>query len=347
MSVGCGPGGCWMTRLKTFALVTAVASVALAGCGKGSQGAAGGDGLTGKVTIDGSTTVYPVAQMMGDDFRDVNGDVKVDVGKAGTGSGFQKFLRGEVDIATASRPIKEEEDAALKAKGIEYVEVPIAYDGLSVIVNKDNTWVDHLTMDELKKAWAPGSTVKLWSDIRPSFPKEKITFYGPTDNHGTYEYFTEAVNGKKNEIREEYQPNQEYNAIVQSVRGDKGAIAYVGFNYFEENKADVKAVPIDAGSGAVAPSAESIGDGTYTPLSRPLFLYVSKKALARPEVKAFLEFALGDGLGAVTETKYVMLPKEAYEAIKKNLAAVKTGSMFKDFKPGMKMSEVLEKESGG
>lgn len=330
----------------------------LVGCGSGetakSEGTTGsgttasndstpGGSASGTLTIDGSTTVYPIVSLMGEDYGAKNSDVKVTVNKAGTGSGFQKFERGEIDIATASRPIKEEEDAALKAKGIDYIELPIAFDGVSVVVNPQNAWATNMTVDDLKKAWAPGSAVKLWSDINPAFPKEKINFYGPSENHGTYEYFTEAICGKKNEIRSDYQPNQEYTAIIQSVSGDKDGIAYVGFNYYDTNRDKVKAVTV----GGVAPEADTILNGSYTPLSRPLFIYVAKKALDKPAVKGFLEFALSEeGLAAVTDSKYVPLPAEVYTQVKKRLADGVSGSVFKDVKPGMKIADVLAKESG-
>jgi len=353
-----------VSRLLSLPTILAVSSFALsglmlAGCGSGgsepttdttakttdskSTPAKGGD--AGSLVVDGSTTVYPIASAMGEDFGTKNSGTKVVVNKSGTGSGFQKFERGEIDVATASRPIKADEDAALKKAGIDYLEVPIAFDGVSVVVNPQNTWAKNMTMEALKKAWAPGSTVKLWSDIDPAYPKEKINFYGPTDNHGTYEYFTEAVNGKKNDIRADYQPNQEYTAIIQSVSGDKDGIAYVGFNYYDTNKDKVNAVTVNG----VAPTSDTILTGTYTPLSRPLFLYVSKKALdSKPSVKQFVDFALSDaGLAAVTEAKYVLLPKDAYDTIRKRVAAGTTGSVFETAKPGMKIQDVLAKESAG
>jgi phosphate transport system substrate-binding protein len=333
-----------------------LAGVMLAGCGdsgstgtteaaKNEAGTTGSSGDAATLNIDGSTTVYPIVNAMGEDFGAANSDVKVVVNKAGTGSGFQKFERGEIDIATASRPIKDEEDKALTAKGADYIEVPIAFDGVSIVVNPQNTWVTNMTVDELKKAWAPDSTVKMWSDINPAFPKEKINFYGPSENHGTYEYFTEAVVGKKNAIRSDYQPNQEYTAVIQAVSSDKNGIGYVGFNYYDTNKDKVKAVTVNG----VAPTADTILGGTYTPLSRPLFIYVSKKALAdKPAVKKFVDFALSDeGLGAVSEAKYVPLPKEAYDLVRKRVEAGTAGSVFMSAAPGMKIQDVLAKESAG
>ena len=325
------------------------AASVVAGCGKGDDTAApvakadGGttNSLSGSIGIDGSTTVYPIVQIMAEDFGKANSGVKVTVNKAGTGSGFQKFLRGETDIATASRPIEDKELEQATSKGVEFIEIPIAFDGVTVLVNPENSWASSMTLDELKKAWGPDSTVKTWKDINPAWPADAITFVGPTDNHGTYEYFTEAVNGKKNQIRKEYQPNQEYTSIIQAVAGDKNTIGYSGINYYEENKDQVKAVSVNG----VLPGKDTIIDGTYKPLSRPLFIYVSKKAFARPEVKAFLDYALGEGLGAVEEASYVKLPDDAYASVKKRVEAGKAGSVFQGVQPGTKIGDILAKEN--
>lgn len=294
--------------------------------------------VSGSISIDGSTTVYPIVNTLAEDFGKANPDVKLDVTKSGTGSGFKKFIEGNLDICMASRTIEDKEEADLKAKGIEYVEVPIAYDGVSVVVNPANTFIGSMTLDELKKAWGPDSTVKKWSDIRAGLPAEEITFNGPTDNHGTYEYFTEKV-AKKNEIRKEYRPNQEYNAIVQAVASDKNGIAYMGYSYYIENKDKLKIVPVDG----VEPTPETIANGTYKPLSRTLFIYVSKKALdSKPEVKKFVEYALGEGVSAVTENEYVELPKEAYDLVKARVAAGKTGSIFAKAEAGKTTVDILK-----
>lgn len=298
--------------------------------------------LSGDLKIDGSTTVYPIISVLAEDFKVGNPGVSSTVGKAGTGSGMKKFIAGEIDIATASRSIKDDEVKALADKKIEFIEIPVAYDGVSVIINPGNTWAADITSAELKTAWSKDSKVTTWDQINPKFPKDKVTFYGPTDNHGTYEYFTEAINGKKNEIRKEYQPNQEYTAIVSSVAGDKGGIAFVGYNYYADAKDKVKALTING----VGPEEKTIADGTYKPLSRPLFIYVNKASMdSKPQVKAFVEFALGEkGKDAVKEAKYVLLGDDVMTQIKAHVAAGTAGTMMKDFKPGMKLSDVYAKK---
>ena len=330
------------SSLRNLGTAAVAVGIVLAGCG-------GGNGTGGSLAIDGSTTVFPIAEVLAEDFSKENPSAFSTVNGSGTGSGFQKFQRGEIDIAAASRPIEPKEDAALRAKGIEYIEVPIAYDGISVVVNPENAWIDKLTVAELKKAWNSNSAVQLWSDIRAGFPSEKIAFHGPTDNHGTYEYFTTAIDGKNGDIREDCQKDQEYPPIIQAVAGDRDAIAYVGFNYYDQNRDKVKVVPIDSGRGPMVPTTETISNGTYTPLSRPLFLYVSKKSYdSKPEVKAFIQFALSPkGESDVKESSYVVLPKELHDAVARHVAAEKTGTLFKGFKPGTKLTDLYEKAGGG
>lgn len=294
--------------------------------------------LTGSVDIDGSSTVYPIVSMMTEDFQKANSGVKATATKSGTGSGFKKFAEGNLDICVASRTIDDKEEAALKEKGIEYIEVPIAFDGVSVVVNPANEAVSDLTVEELKKAWAPGSTVTKWSDIRAGLPDDKITFYGPTDNHGTYEYFTEKINGEKNQIRKEYTPNQEYSSIVSAVESDKNGFGYMGYSYYIEGKDKLKAVKV----GGVEATPETIENGTYKPLSRVLFMYVSKAAYdKKPELKAFVNYALGEGTGAVEESGYVKLPADAYKLILERVSAGKVGSIFATAESGKPILDIL------
>jgi phosphate transport system substrate-binding protein len=350
-----------MKKTLKFGALAAIVAAALTGCGSGSSSADNSStagttssgaststsgNLSGTVTIDGSSTVFPIANAMGEDFNKANSGVKVTVNKSGTGSGMQKFARGEIDIAAASRPITQKEMDDLKAKGIDFIEVPIAYDGVCVVVNPKNSFVQSMTPDDLYKAWNQDSKVSTWADWHAGWPAKKINFYGPTSNHGTYEYFTEAIDKKKGNIRKDYQSNQEYNVVVQELATDENGIGYMGMDYYSQNKDKVKVISIDAGKGPVAPSEKTIVDGTYTPLSRPLFIYVSKKAFARPEVKAFVDFTLSkDGVSDVKEANYVGLPDDAIAKILQRTDAGTTGSIFSDVKPGTPMSEVLSKVS--
>jgi phosphate transport system substrate-binding protein len=333
--------------------VIAAASAIFIGCGNSgaptgtteTASSAPSNGVktaAGKISIDGSTTVYPIAQAFAEDFHKKNDGVVLDVGKSGTGSGMTKFERGEIDIAAASRPIEQKEVDACKAANVEFIEVPIAADGVCVLVNSANTFADKMTIDELKKAFVKGSTVKTWADIHAGWPAEPIKFYGPTSNHGTYDYFTETVCGKKGNLRDDAVLNQEYTALITAIAGDKNALGYVGYAYYQEKKDQAKAVAIDAGKGAVAPSLDTIKDNSYSPLSRPLFLYVSKKSLERQEVKDFLKFALGEGKPLITEADYVLLPDEAYEIAQKLVDAGTTGSKFMTPQPGKSTLDIMK-----
>lgn len=301
--------------------------------------------LSGTIDIDGSSTVNPIMLGFVEEFSKEQPDVKVSVGTAGTGAGFEKFIRKEIDIANASRPIKAGEDEKLKEAGIEYVEVPIAYDGICVVVNSANTWVKSLTMDQLKAIWNKDSKISNWNQIDPSFPDKPLTLYGPTEVHGTYEYFNEVVNGEKDNTRS-YSANADYNILVTGVSRDEGALGYVGYAYYESNKDKLRAVPVDGGSGPVAPSKESILNGTYTPLSRILFFYARKDSVERPEVKAFIDFALSNADSVVSAVNFVPLTAEAYTMGKQIVAEGKTGSRILDVKAGtLTLDELLKREA--
>jgi phosphate transport system substrate-binding protein len=344
-------------RLHPRHLVAFVALTGLAllgcGCGSGSETTAekggGADGSGGKVSgainIDGSSTVFPVAEQISDEFKQANSGVQISASQAGTGAGFTKFIAKEVDICDASRVVTADEDAKLKAAGIDYIEVPIAFDGLSVVVNPKNTWLTSITTAELKKAWDADSTVKQWSDLRAGFPAKPITFYGPDTSHGTFDYFTETINGKKGQQRKDYQKQTEYNALVQGVASDEGALGYVGYSYYVQNKDKIKAIPVDGGKGPVAPSDETILNGSYAPLSRPLFMYVAKSAYdSKPQIKAFIDYVLNKGIGAIKDSGYVPLPDSAYAMVKDRVKAETTGSAFMNAKPGSKIEDVLGKK---
>jgi phosphate transport system substrate-binding protein len=301
--------------------------------------------LGGKIEIDGSSTVYPITEAVAEEFQGANPGVKVTVGISGTGGGFKRFTVGETDISDASRPIKSGEHDAAKAAGIGYIELPVAFDGLTVVVNPKNTWVDKLTVAELKKIWEPASKVKSWSDVRAGFPAKPIKLYGPGTDSGTFEYFTEAINGKAKESRADYTASEDDNVLVQGVAGDQYALGYFGLAYYEENAGKLKAVPIDNGKGAIMPSTRTVSNGTYAPLSRPLFIYVSAKSMGRPEVDAFVKFYLENAAELVKEVGYIPLPSTAYSAISKRYTSRKSGSAFMGRDTiGLTIEEVLAAE---
>lgn len=288
----------------------------LAACSGEQAYAPGADlSLTGTVRVDGSSTVFPISEALAEEFRLVAPNVRVTVGSSGTGGGFNKFLAGEVDINDASRDIGDEEKTLAAANGLEYLEIPVAFDGLSVVVNPRNTWVDYLTVAELKKIWEPGSTVDSWNDVRPGWPDSPLRLYGPGTDSGTFEYFTETVVGAPYAARPDYTASENDNILVQGVAGDEGALGFFGFAYYENSASQLRLVPVDGGNGPVAPTVNTINDGSYSPLSRPLFIYVSKTSAARPEVRAFVDFYLETASLLVTEVGYVPLRPEQYTEV--------------------------------
>lgn len=291
-------------------------STLLVACG-GPQG----DGLTGVVRLDGSSTVFPISEAVAEEFLPVAPGVRVTVGVSGTGGGFKKFIAGEIDIADASREIRPEEIAAAEAAGVQYLEIPVAYDGLSIVVNPANDWVDHLTVEELKRIWEPGSTVDSWDDIRAGWPNSPIRLYGPGTDSGTFDYFTEAVNGKSGAARPDFTASEDDNVLVQGISGDEYALGFFGYAYYEENASRLKLVPIDGGNGPLLPTVTSINDGSYSPLSRQVFIYLNTASLARPEVRAFVEFYLDVAKDLAREVGYIPLRDDEYEANKASVAA--------------------------
>jgi phosphate transport system substrate-binding protein len=284
------------------------------------------------VKIDGSSTVYPVTEAVAEEFqKEKKGAVKVTVGISGTGGGFKKFVRGETDISNASRPILQKEIDEAKANGIEYIELPVAFDALTVVVNRECNWLDSITVDELRKMWHPDSEGKItrWSQINPSWPDATIKLYGPGPDSGTFDYFTEAINGKSKACRKDFTPSEDDNVIVQGVAQDKYALGYFGLAYFEENTDKLKALKVVNKSGKpVTPSVETTKSGEYNPLARPIFIYVNKKSLEKPEVREFVQFYLKNAEDLVADVKYVPLPAEAYTMAMKRVADGKTGSVF-------------------
>jgi phosphate transport system substrate-binding protein len=289
--------------------------VLVAACGSGER--AGGEGeLGGQVQVDGSSTVYPVAVAVAEEFQIENRGVRVTVGFSGTGGGFKRFCAGETDISDASREISEAERAACEAAGVEFVEVPVAWDGLSVVVNPANDFVECLTVPELEAMWRPGSSVRTWRDVRPEFPAEPIRLYGPGTDSGTFDYFTEVVIGEAKASRNDFQASEDDNILVQGVAGDQYALGYFGYAYFRENRDRLKLVAVDGGEGCVQPSDETVSDGSYAPLSRPLYMYVSRRAAERPEVRAFVDFMLENAPDLVPSTGYLALDPARYQAVK-------------------------------
>ena len=292
----------------------------LAGCGggRGSDDAAGtttaatggGSDLSGRIEIDGSSTVGPFTTAAAERFQQQNPDVQVTVGVSGTGGGFERFCRGETDLSNASRAIKDEEVTACKDGGVEYVEFQVANDALTVVVNTDNDWVTCLTIEQLAKIWGPGSKVSNWNQVDPSFPDVPLKLFGPGPDSGTFDYFTAEINGEEGASRSDYSASEDDNNTVTGVSGEKGGLGYFGFSYFEENQDKLRAVEIDGGGGCVAPSVATAQDGTYKPLSRPLFIYVKQDALQRPEVEAFLRYILDNETAIAEASQFVPLTDE-------------------------------------
>jgi phosphate transport system substrate-binding protein len=284
------------------------------------------------IKIDGSSTVFPIAEAVAEEFQiQKKGKVRVTVGIAGTGGGFKRFCRGETDISNASRPILKEEMEACAAAGIKYMELPIAFDALTVVVNPQNTWVKSLTVADLKKMWEPSAQARVtkWNQVRSDWPAQPLMLFGPGADSGTFDYFTEAVNGKAKASRGDYTASEDDNVLVQGVENNKNAIGYFGFAYYVAHKDKMRAVPIMNPKGKeVGPSIEAVNDGSYSPLSRPLFIYVRDTAAARPEVKDFIQFYLSDGAALAKEVGYVPLPAEAYKVAMKHFNDKKMGTVF-------------------
>ncbi|MGE3167115.1 MAG: PstS family phosphate ABC transporter substrate-binding protein [Planctomycetota bacterium] len=293
------------------------------------------------VEVDGSSTVYLISAAVAEDFGASNPTIRPTVGLSGTGGGFKRFCAGETAVSNASRPIQDLEAAKAKENGVEYIELPIAFDGLSVVVHSKNTFVDSFTVDELKRIWEPGSKVRTWQDVRASWPAQPIRLYGPGPDSGTFDYFTEAIVGKSKACRTDATFSEDDNVLVRGVAGDESSLGFMGFAYYEENHALLRAIPIDGGKGPVAPSAETIRLGTYAPLSRPLFIYASVKHLQRPEVKKFVEYYLDRAPTIVSDVKYIPLPAEAYELARRRLADLATGSLFQHARPGADVVAIL------
>jgi phosphate transport system substrate-binding protein len=335
--------------------VLATLTLGMYACGGGSTQPAqeGGEAAPALITVDGSSTVFPIAEAVAEEFGKANPNVRTPtVGISGTGGGFQKFCRGETDISNASRPITPAEIDACKKAGIEYLELPIAYDGIAIVVNPKNSWATSVTVAELKTLWAPEAQGKIarWNQVRASWPNREIRLFGAGVDSGTYDYFTEATVGKQGASRGDFTSSEDDNVIVQGVASDELALGFLPLAYVEANRDKLKIVPVedgkaDNGAGPITPSSQTVRDGTYQPLSRPLFVYVSRKAADRPEVQQFVQMFF-DRPDLVKEVGYIELTPQIYELARKHFADRKTGTAFAEggSQVGMTLEALLAKE---
>uniref|UniRef100_A0A1W6SMQ1 Phosphate-binding protein n=2 Tax=Nitrosospira lacus TaxID=1288494 RepID=A0A1W6SMQ1_9PROT len=312
-------------------------------------GATGVAGASGVVKIDGSSTVYPITEAVAEDFQIAKkGKIRVTVGISGTGGGFKKFCRGEIDIANASRPILKKEMDDCKAAGVQYVEMPVAFDALTVVVNPKNDWSKTITVAELKKIWEPAAQGKImkWNQVNPAWPDEPVKLYGAGADSGTFDYFTEAIVGKAKSSRGDFTASEDDNVLVQGVASDKNALGFFGYAYYVENQKKVKAIAVDGGKGGILPSAKTVEDGSYQPLSRPIFIYVNVKAAEKPEVKELVEFYMNNAVTLVKEVKFFPLPAQAYTTNLEHLNKKKIGTVFGgQSEVGLKIEELLKREA--
>jgi phosphate transport system substrate-binding protein len=337
---------------RWFAALAPVALAVACGGGSSSSSSAGGTTL---VTLDGSSTVFPISEAVAEEFQRATPGTRVTVGISGTGGGFQKFCRAETDISDASRPITASEIAACEKAGVEYVELPVAYDGIAIVVNPKATWATDITAAELKTLWAPEAQAKVtkWNQVRTTWPDREIHLFGAGVDSGNYDYFTEAITGKAKASRGDFTSSEDDNVLVQGVSSDELALGFIPFAYFEDNADKLKLVPVDDGkadngAGAIMPSPDTIRTGTYQPLSRPVFIYVSRKAAERPEVQKFVDFYLAQADTLVPEVNYVGLGADAYMLVAERFAARTTGSLFvgADNTVGVTIEQLLAKERG-
>ena len=323
----------------TRTLILVGLSIVAAACGGGSRGESDLSAAP-VVQIDGSSTVYPITEAVAEEFRRAT-RARVTVGISGTGGGFQKFCRDEIDIADASRPIAASELDACAQTKVDFVELPVAYDGLAVVVNPKNTWATSMTVAELRKLWEPAAQgqIRRWSQVRDGWPDSEVHLFGAGVDSGTFDYFTEVIMGKAKASRGDYTSSEDDNVIVQGVSGDEFALGYFGYAYYEENKGKLKLLAIDDGddangAGAILPSPETVGNGTYRPLSRPVFIYPKVKSLDRPEVRSFVDFYLKEGIPLVRDVGYIPLTDKEYELVRSRYSARKTGTMFRQTASG-------------
>ncbi|MFQ5472220.1 MAG: PstS family phosphate ABC transporter substrate-binding protein [Dehalococcoidia bacterium] len=300
--------------------------------------------LKGDIRINGSSTVYPITEAVAEEFAEAAPDVRVTVGISGTGGGFKRFAVGETDISDASRPIKKKELENAVENGVDFIEIPVAYDGLSIVVNTENYWVDQLTIDELKRIFLDGTTVTTWKDVRPEWPDLELKIYAPGTDSGTFDYFKEVVAGKTGAIRSDMSVSEDDNVLVRGVAGDRGGIGFFGCAYYFENKDKLRVVPVvnPETDEAVTPTPKTIESGSYAPFSRPLLIYVNARSARKPHVRAFVGFYLEHGPALAEEVGYVKLPQEMYARAIKNVRSRRTGTQFLDAK-GEKITGPLTK----
>jgi phosphate transport system substrate-binding protein len=339
-----------LSRTTVSVPIVALLFVGLsAACGGGGDAGRPGDAARSAViTVDGSSTVFPVTEAVAEEFQKAHRGTRVTVGLSGTGGGFQKFCRDEIDIADASRPIRPAELEACGKTGVEFIELPIAYDGLAVVVHPNNTWATSMTVAELKTLWEPAAQGKVmrWNQIRSGWPDREIHLFGAGVDSGTFDYFTEAIVGKSAQSRGDYTSSEDDNVIVQGVSRDENALGFFGYAYYEENKDKLKLVAIDDGDdsngkGPIAPSPESVKDGTYRPLSRPIFIYAKVKALDRAEVRDFVDFYLSKGVPLVREVGYIPLTDPEYEMVRSRFTGRRAGTMYSGGSPQMTLEQRL------
>ena len=299
-------------KIKTILFICT--SVLIISCAGNSEKAIKTDQLEGSIKIDGSSTVYPITEAIAEEFRDVEPNVKVTIGVSGTGGGFKKFGRSEIAIANASRSIKDQEAKNCDENNIPYLELSVAYDGLAVLVNPENTWVDFLTVEELNTIWNPAAqkTIMYWDQVREGWPHEELHLFGPGTASGTYDYFSEAICGKKVGTRGDYTASEDDHILVQGIATDKNGLGFFGLAYYEENKEKLKLVGVDNGKGVIIPTMETVSNGTYAPLSRPIFIYVNDAAKKRKEVKEFVSFYLNNAASIVKDVGYIPLTNTEY-----------------------------------
>jgi phosphate transport system substrate-binding protein len=344
-----------MTTNRIASVWLLAATALVGGCGGGATPSGQPDTPAGSstVTLDGSSTVFPISEAVAEEFQKATPGVRVTVGISGTGGGFQKFCRGETDISNASRPISATETKACADQGVAFIELPVAYDGLAIVVNPKAAWINEITTGELKTIWAPEAqdAVKRWSQVRPGWPDRELHLFGAGVDSGTYDYFTQAINGKEGASRGDFTSSEDDNVLVQGIAGDELGLGFMPYAYYAENKANLKLVGVDDakaenGAGAVLPSVETVKTGTYQPLSRPVFIYVSTKALDRPAVKQFVDFYLAKGGELAEEVGYVPLGGAGYELVAAHFTARKTGSVFEHAgsQVGLTIEQLLSRE---